>query len=80
MSSAFYVQQRDERDWAWKTVSGAGTQLAATRLAEELRRAVDDLPHRPALPVRVVSAGELADEIRISRAAAEMLRRGPARP
>ena len=64
MRSAFYVQQRDGRDWTWKTMAGASTRAAAMGLAEELRKALDDLPYRPALPVRVVSAGELADEVR----------------
>ena len=64
MRSAFYVQQRDGRDWTWKTMAGASTHVAAMGLAEELRTALDDLPYRPALPVRVVSAGDLADEVR----------------
>ena len=64
MRSAFYVQQRDGRDWTWKTMAGASTRAAARDLAEELRNALDDLPYRRPLPVRVVSAGELADEVR----------------
>ena len=56
-------------------MSGVSTHAAATRLADELRQVLDDLPHRPATPVRVISTGELADEARISGHAAEMLRR-----
>jgi hypothetical protein len=69
MRTAFYVQQRDGRDWTWKTMAGASTRAAATGLADELRKALHDLPYRPVLPVRVVSAGELADEVRKVRAA-----------
>ena len=68
MRPAFYVQQRDGRDWTWRTMASARTHIAAARLAEELREALDDLPYRPALPVRVVSAHELADEVREARA------------
>jgi hypothetical protein len=52
-------------------MAGASTHAAAMGLAEELRKALDDLPYHPALPVRVVSAGELADEVRKVRASGE---------
>jgi hypothetical protein len=45
-------------------MADARTHAAATALAQELREALNDLPYRPALPVRVISAGELADEVR----------------
>jgi hypothetical protein len=79
MGSAFVVQQRDGRGWTWRTVSGASTHAAATALADELRHVLDDLPHLPAPPVRVISPDQLADEVRISGHATEMLRRWPPR-
>jgi hypothetical protein len=64
MRSAFYVQQRDGRDWTWRTMAGPSTHAAATGFAEELGKALDALPYRRPLPVRVVSAGELAADVR----------------
>lgn len=70
MESAFVVQQRDRRGWTWRTVTGESTHAAATGLADELRHVLDDLPHLPAPPVRVVRTDEIADEARISGHAA----------
>jgi hypothetical protein len=77
MRSAFVVQQRDGRGWSWRTVTGEHTHAVATGLADQWRHALDDLPHLPTPPVRVISTGELADEATISGNAAEMLRRRP---
>ena len=77
MGSAFVVQQRDGRGSTWRTVTGEGTHAVAAGLADELRHVLDDLPHLPAPPVRVVSTGQVDDEARISSHAAEMLRRRP---
>ena len=77
MGLAFVVQQRDGRGWTWRTVSGASTHAAATGLADELRHVLDDLPHLPSPPVRVVSTEQLVEEARISSHAAELLRRWP---
>lgn len=75
MRAAFHVQQRDGRDWRWRTVTTTVTSAAANARADELRQALDDLPYRPTAPVRVVSTAELSEEARISRAAGEMVRR-----
>src|SRR3954451_5879375 len=77
MGSAFVVQQREGPGSAWRTVTGESTDAVATGLAETLRHVLDDLPHLPAPPVRVIGTDELADEARISSNAAEMLRRWP---
>ena len=58
-------------------MTGEGTHAVAAGLADELRHVLDDLPHLPAPPVRVVSTGQVDDEARISSHAAEMLRRRP---
>jgi hypothetical protein len=49
------------------------TRAAADDRAEELRQALDELPYRPAAPVRVVTTAELVEEARIGRRAGEML-------
>jgi hypothetical protein len=74
MRSAFVVQQRDGPGWSWRTVTGASTHAAATRLADELQHELDELSSQTP-PVRVITTGELGDEARISGHAAEMLRR-----
>jgi hypothetical protein len=79
MGSAFVVQQRDGRGSRWRTVTGESTHAVATGLADKLRHVLDGLPKLPAPPVRVIGTDELADEARISRHAAEMLRRCPPR-
>jgi len=76
MGSVFVVQQRDWQGWSWRTVTGASTHAAATRLADDLQHQLDELSS-PSPPVRVISTGELADEARISGHAAEMLLRRP---
>jgi hypothetical protein len=53
------------------------TNAAANARADELRQALDELPYRPAAPVRVVTTAELSEEARIGRGAGEMLRRRP---
>ena len=58
-------------------MTGETTYAGAIGLADELRRVLDDLRHLPAPPVRVIGTDELADEARISKHAAEMLRRWP---
>jgi hypothetical protein len=77
--TAFHIQQRDGRDWRWRTVTTAVTSAAANAHADELRLALGELPYRPVAPVRVVSTAELSEEARISRAAGEMLRRSASR-
>ena len=37
MRSTFVVQQRDGRDWSWRTVTGQHTHAAATALADQLQ-------------------------------------------
>ena len=80
LGTSFYVQQRDERDWQWRTVTIADTRSAADPLAEELRRALEESPYSPVAPVRVVSDVELAQEKRIAIAARAVLRRAGQRP
>jgi hypothetical protein len=80
LGTSFYVQQRDERDWQWRTVTIADTRSAADALAEELRRALEESPYSPVTPVRVVSDVELAQEKRIAIAARAVLRRAGQRP
>ena len=59
---AIVYQQQEGRGLTWRTVTGETTHAAATSLAEELRHALDDLPHLPKAPVRVVHADEAAQE------------------
>jgi hypothetical protein len=75
MAAGFHVQQRNGR--VWRTLTSPKTHAAATDLAERLRQGLEHLPHLPAPSVRVVSTDELAEQDRISRNAAEMLRRSP---
>jgi hypothetical protein len=79
MRSVFVVQQGDGPGWSWKTVTGASTHAAATRLADELQHELDELSSQSP-PVRVITTDELADEVRISGHAAEMLGRWPPWP
>jgi hypothetical protein len=66
MRAAYYVQQRDGQDSRWRTMAATNTLAAATRLAEELAGALGDPPYQWTLPVRVLSARELAGEVRRS--------------
>jgi hypothetical protein len=73
VQTSFYVQQRDARR-RWRTVTAAATRPMANGLGQELRRALVANPYSPVAAVRVVSDIELAHEMRIGRAAGEMLR------
>jgi hypothetical protein len=75
----FVVQQQDGSGRTWRTVSGDTTLAAANGLADRLQHALDDLPHLPSPPVRVISTEQLDDEARIAKHAAELLLRGPPR-
>jgi hypothetical protein len=75
MAATFHVQQRDGRHW--RTVTSRSTYAAATDFADELRHGLDALPHLPAPPVRVLTTDAIVEQDRISRKAAEILRRRP---